>query len=119
MAKFLLLLIIPFFVQSQQMFRLQLDSYQQNETSFGTMDKQLSLPVKNSVVVLGGLNDLDGIGNYLNIYGSKLIVDSSDVNSDGIRQMVLRREDGRDFFNLFPTIKAKLIPMEHPKGWEN
>ena len=60
---------------------------------------------------MGGLNDWDGMNNYFNLFGSKLIIDSTDRSSDGIQKVVLRREDGRNFFDLFPTVSAKLIPI--------
>lgn len=110
---YVLFVITPLFTQAQQLFRLQLDSYQKIETTSGTMGKEINLPDRNATILLGGLNDLDGIGNYLNIYGSKLIIDSLNMGSDGTKHVVLRREDGLDFFNLFPTITATLIPMHY------
>jgi hypothetical protein len=62
---------------------------------------------------VGGLNDLDGMGNYLNVYGSKLIIDSLDITSDGTQSVVLRREDGNNFFNLYSTMRAKLTPVRN------
>ncbi|WP_273568292.1 hypothetical protein [Maribacter halichondriae] len=38
------------------------------------------------------------------------------MGSEGIQNVVLRREDGRDFFDLFPTVSAKLIPIAHPEN---
>jgi len=105
-----------FLLHAQESFRLQLDKYQYIENNDGTMSNQLKFPNGNQVVIMGGLNDWDGMNNYFNLFGSKLIVDSLDMGSDGIQNIVLRREDGRDFFDLFPTISAKLIPIEHPEN---
>jgi len=79
----------------------------------------VKFPHNNLTLVMGGLNDWDGMNNYFNIFGSKLIVDSSDRGRDGIQNIVLRREDGRNLFELFPTLRAKLIPFNHPKNQNN
>ncbi|MGB5498725.1 MAG: hypothetical protein WBM77_07325 [Maribacter sp.] len=110
-----------FHLEAQELFRLRLDTYQYVENNDGTSG-QLKLPNETATVVMGGLNDLDGMNNYFNIFGSKLIVDSLVIGADGVQNVVLRREDGRDIFNLFPTISARLIPIIHPenkiKGYE-
>ncbi|MFT6795098.1 MAG: hypothetical protein ACJART_000230 [Maribacter sp.] len=100
-------------VWAQELFHL---TFEQNQTPINTTSidtNEISLPVKGSMIIVGGLNDLDGMGNYLNIYGSKLIVDSLDIASDGTQNVVLRREDGNNFFNLYYTMRAKLIPLRN------
>ena len=109
----LLLFMLPSLCISQELYHL---SFEQNQTALNTMqlDKnQIDLPVKRSTIIMGGLNNLDGMGNYLNVFGSKLIVDSLDIASDGTQKVVLRREDGNNFFNLYPTMKATLTPVLH------
>lgn len=106
---------ICFSMDAQELFRLRLNDYQYVENNDGTIKSQLKLPNGNATVIMGGLNDWDGMNNYFNLFGSKLIVDSLDMGSDGIQNVVLRREDGRDFFDLFPTVRAKLIPIVHPQ----
>ncbi len=100
-------------VGAQELFHL---TFEQNQTPINTTlidTNEISLPVKGSMIIVGGLNDLDGMGNYLNVYGSKLIVDSLDIASDGTQNVVLRREDGNNFFNLYSTMRAKLTPMRN------
>ena len=102
----------PFFMGSaQQTGLLVLDDYQKIETSYASTIHEIQLPAEEVMAIMGGLNDWDGMNNYFNIFGSKLIVERMDINSDGSKQLTLRREDGRDFYNLFQTITAKLIPI--------
>ncbi|QLG45661.1 hypothetical protein [Costertonia aggregata] len=105
----IILLVLPFIGTSQELYTVQMDVYQTLQTP--AAGNKIRLPMNNTTIVMGGLNDLDGLGNYFNIYGSKLIVDSLDTGTDGIKRVVLRREDGRNFLDLFPTITAKLIPL--------
>ncbi len=112
---FIVFASICFPMDAQELFRLQLNDYQYVENNDGTINSQLKFPNGKATVIMGGLNDWDGMNNYFNLFGSKLIVDSSDMGSDGIQNVVLRREDGRDFFDLFPTVRAKLIPIAHPE----
>ncbi|MEO0527424.1 MAG: hypothetical protein AAFZ89_09365 [Bacteroidota bacterium] len=104
--------LISLHCNAQQLYRLQWENYQQTEVLSGALDKEINLHGKNIIVTMGGLNDLDGAGNYLNMYGNTLIIDSLDILSDGTRNVVLRREDGKNFFNLFSTVRARLIPLE-------
>jgi hypothetical protein len=97
--------------QAQEQFLLSLDDYQTVEDSGSSQTSQLRLPKSDAIVVMGGLNDLDGMGNYFNVFGSKLIVDTMKISSNGVYNLTLRREDGRDFYNLFPTLSAKLTPL--------
>ena len=97
--------------QAQEQFLLSLDDYQTVEDSGSSQTSQLRLPKSDAIVVMGGLNDLDGMGNYFNVSGSKLIVDTMKISSNGVYNLTLRREDGRDFYNLFPTLSAKLTPL--------
>ncbi len=96
---------------AQDLFRLQFEAYQYVENKDGALGCYIKLPNQNATIVMGGLNDWDGMNNYFNLFGSKLIIDSTDRSSDGIQKVILRREDGRDFFELFPTVSAKLIPI--------
>ncbi len=45
----------------------------------------------------------------INIYGQSLIIESAEVQNNGRIHLILRREDGRDFYNLYPMVKAELI----------
>jgi len=116
LALIMIFAIITFSVTAQEMFHLRLNDYQYVENKDGGLNSQLKLPNNNATIIIGGLNDLDGLNNYINLFGSKLIVDSLNMGSDGIQNIILRREDGRDFFDLFPTVSGKLIPVIHPQN---
>lgn len=102
-----------FTVEAQEVYRLTLDDYQYVENIDGGMGSFLKFPKTYSTVIMGGLNDLDGMNNYFNIFGSKLIVHSLNKNIDGTQKVVLRREDGKNFLGIFPKISASLIPLIH------
>jgi hypothetical protein len=112
----LALLLSPFLGGAQELFHLSFEHRQSSIYSAWDDTNETSFPLKESTIIIGGLNDLDGIGNYFNIFGSKLIVDSLDIASDGTQRVVLRREDGDNFFNLYPSIKAKLTPVRYLKN---
>lgn len=106
-----LLILVPVLCGAQELYHI---SFQQNQTGIYTpqiTSNAIDLPMKGATVIMGGLNNLDGMGNYLNVYGSKLIVDSMDIAMDGTQNVVLRREDGNHFFNLYPTMRATLTPI--------
>jgi hypothetical protein len=110
---YILLLFTPFLVGAQGLYHL---TFEQNQTPINNNlvdTNEIRLSGKGSTIIVGGLNDLDGMGNYLNVYGSKLIVDSLDIASDGTKNVVLRREDGNNFFNLYATMRAKLTPVRN------
>lgn len=95
----------------QDQYLLVFDEYQVVEDPDTSLRNQMRFPITNSVVVLGGMNELDGMGDYFNVFGTKLLVDSKKPNSSGAHEVVLRREDGRNFYDLFPTLRAKLVPV--------
>jgi hypothetical protein len=116
MKKTLLLILIvlsPLFGQAQEMFYIQ---FEDNEVNRRSATEQVNLTKKQNgaAIIIGGLNNWDGGGNYINVFGTKFIIDSLDLNSDGTRRAVLRREDGENFFNHLTTINAKLIPVGKP-----
>ena len=108
-------IIIPLLGQAQEQFLVSIDEYQVVEDSNTSIKSQFRFPFNDMVLTMGGLIDLDGMGNYFNVYGSKLLVEQISVTSNGIQAITLRREDGKNFYNLFPTLNAKLIPLTNPK----
>lgn len=115
---FILLLIISFFGQAQGQFILSIDEFQIIQDPSTSLQKQVRFPMGEKVIVMGGLNNLDGMGNYFDVFGSKLIIDRRKTTSDGVHTLTLRREDGREFFNLFSTLTGKLTPMTHRENLE-
>lgn len=114
MKKVILLIafvIIPFFTFSQKQYKISFDDYQLVEDSSTSLKNQMKFPFKDAVVVMGGLNDLDVMNNYFNIFGSNIIVQQQGVNYDGSLSLILRKEDGHNFFDLCSTLSSKLTPL--------
>jgi hypothetical protein len=110
---FLLIIIGVLPMQGQQAGALVFEGFQKMETGSPMTNYEMNLPVNQVVAIMGGLKDWDGMNDYFNFFGSKLIIESRDNGLDGITYLVLRREDGLNFFDLFPTLKAKFIPSHH------
>lgn len=112
MKRLLLLIIVlsPLFGQAQELFYIQFENNDVNGRS-PIEQNNISGKQTGAAIVIGGLDNWDGSGNYINVYGTKFIIDSLDLNSDGTRRAVLRREDGESFFNHLTTVNAKLIPV--------
>lgn len=68
----------------------------------------LEIPYSQLIVLENALNTRSGFGMRLNFNGTMVIVDQMEVLLDGRTQVVLRREDGRNFYGYRPTIKAVL-----------
>lgn len=115
---FITFVIISFWVHSQEQYKISFDDYQIVEDSSTSLKSQMKFPFKDTIVVMGGLNDLDGMNNYFNIFGSKLIVQQQGMNLDNSHSLILRREDGRNFYDLFPTLSAKLTPLTSTENEE-
>lgn len=64
--------------------------------------KHLDLPRANFIIKKGG------IANYKSIVGKRVRVKGVKRNKLGETTVVLEREDGRKFFNSFPSITANL-----------
>lgn len=107
----ILFAITPLLGHAQGKILMSFDDFQIVENPSTSIQKQLCFPVRNSVLVMGGLNDLDGMNSYFNIFGSKLIIDSRKITSNGEHTLVLSREGGRNLNDLFSTLSVKLIPI--------
>lgn len=69
----------------------------------------LTLPYEEMVRLESNLNSNSGLGPSFNYYGTIVVVAQMNVLPNGDKQLVLRREDGRDFYGYRPTLKAILI----------
>ena len=96
--------------QQPRVFYLEIEPNQQVERSSGVQGSNLSVPVQSGIVMLDGAYDSEGLGQAIVFNGSRLIIDSMSMGQDGWRYITLRREDGRDFYDMFPTLKARMIP---------
>lgn len=73
-------------------------------------DMILELPYTEFVSSHRPLSSNSGLGKTFNFNGVVVVVDYLDVLPDGSMQVILRREDGKDFYGYRPTIKAILKP---------
>ncbi|NKI31557.1 hypothetical protein [Croceivirga thetidis] len=73
-------------------------------------DLILELPYSELVTSHRPLSSNSGLGKTFNFNGSIVVVDYIDVLQDVSMQVVLRREDGKDFYGYRPTLKAILKP---------
>ncbi len=112
----LIVVILGFFLsvhaaEAQQIFRMEIDENQQMETLHGAPGLQIDLPVRQATVILGGQFDKEGLGQHVIYNGGRLLIDNMVIGPGGQRYVTLRREDGRNFYDMFPLLKAKLIPI--------
>lgn len=66
--------------------------------------------------LLSSLYRKSNIERTINIYGQSLIIESAETLADGRIELILRREDGRDFYNIYPTVKAELVQDINPNS---
>ena len=107
---FVLTLTYSLTAQQPRVFYLEIEPDQQVERVSGAPGSNVSVPVRSGIVVLDGAYDSEGLGQAIVFNGARLIIDSMSMGLDGWRYVVLRREDGRNFYDMFPTLKARMIP---------
>ncbi len=112
MKKGLLTLLLFTFIFSihlngQQQRRISIEHFSESR---GDSDEALlfEIPYSQIVVLNNSLNSRSGFGMTLNLYGNMVVVDQLETMPDGTTQVVLRREDGKDFYGYKPTIRAVL-----------
>ena len=69
----------------------------------------LEIPYSDVVVMNNSLNSSSGFGFTMNFHGNVVVIDQMNVMPDGSTQVVMRREDGKDFYGYTPTLKAVLV----------
>jgi hypothetical protein len=72
-------------------------------------DLILTLPGQELVKLQHNLNSRSGLGPTFNYFGTVIVVDQVNVLPNGNKQLIIRREDGRNFYGYKPTLKAVLI----------
>ena len=106
--------------QQPQVFYLEIEPDQQVDRVSGAPGSNVNVPVRSGIVVLDGAYDSEGLGQAIVFNGARLIIDSMSMGEDGWRNVVLRREDGRNFYDMFPTLKGRMIPTtQRPVPEEN
>ncbi|MCX2718240.1 hypothetical protein [Lentiprolixibacter aurantiacus] len=69
-------------------------------------DKQLTIPEP----LLRSILNQGGIGRAVNIYGKALVIEEVNPLMDGSVELVMRKENGKSFFNFYPKVRARLSP---------
>lgn len=102
------LLVFPFMFHAQQESFQK--SFQHFEESRGdsNIEPILTLPYEEIVELTNALNSSSGLGPTFNYYGTIVVVDQMNRLPNGELQLILRREDGRNFYGFRPTLKAIL-----------
>lgn len=108
----LIFILVPLFSWSQEVYQIKWDQQQELEIGNGLTVNYIKAPGSGTFVMLGGLNNLDGSGNFFRLFGAKMIIDSMSRNGNGTYHVVIRREDGLDLFDRFPSLQATLIPSQ-------
>jgi len=93
-------------------YRIEFEDF---ETSRGDSNQGLSVVLPHSEIVYLNniLGNSSGLGATFNFHGNVVVVDQFERMNDGSMQIVLRREDGKNFFGHEPTLKALLkIPSD-------
>lgn len=99
------------FGYAQKQYVLSFNDFQLVEDPNTFQKNHVRFPSQDLIVTINNLNDLKGIGNYLDVFGKILVVDSMQSTANGTHSIILRREDGRDFYDIFPTLSAELKPL--------
>lgn len=72
----------------------------------------MTLPYQETVRLYNTLQTNSGLGATFNYYGTVVIVDQMEMRSNGNIHLILRREDGNNFYGYRPTLKAVLSPYQ-------
>jgi hypothetical protein len=78
-------------------------------------DLILTLPGQELVRLQQNLNSNSSLGPTFNYFGTVIVVDQVNVLPNGNKQLVIRREDGRNFYGYKPTLKAVLVTNNFEK----
>lgn len=79
-------------------------------------DLILTLPGQELVRLQQNLNSKSGLGPTFNYFGTVIVVDQVNVLPNGNKQLIIRREDGRNFYGYKPTLKAVLVTNAQKKS---
>jgi len=68
----------------------------------GSDYRHIDFPRKNIIVKRGA------IANFNALIGKRLVVQSLEIDKDGVTEAVLTRKDGMNFFRFFPKVRADI-----------
>ncbi len=121
MKRLLLLVVICLFgsqAQAQQLFHVEIDPFQEVDLVSGAIGSRVNVPDRTGTAMLVGGYDLEGLGRFLIFNGTQLRIENMSMGPEGYTYVELRRQDGRNFFDKFPILNARLIPIEQFQGNE-
>lgn len=108
---YLIIILLGWSSYAQQVYNVEIEPFQTVDLISGAQGSDISVPGRLGTAILGGNFDKEGLGKYLIFNGSQLRIESFDMAMNGQINVYLRREDGRDFFDKFPLLKARLTPV--------
>ena len=106
----LLILLVYYsgsFAQSER-YELKVGHFEESRGDFDH-EKILKIPYSQIVLIENSLNSSSGFGLQMNFHGQLVAVDYMETMLDGSVHVILRREDGKNFYGYKPTIKAILV----------
>lgn len=71
-------------------------------TPKGSDYRAIDFPRKNIIIKRGA------IPNFNALIGEKLVVKRIEEDKNGIKQAILRRKDGLNFFRFYPTVRVEI-----------
>ncbi|MDC6365446.1 MULTISPECIES: hypothetical protein [Flavobacteriaceae] len=102
------LILTTCFHAQQNKYQLKVEHFTESRGDYDH-EKLLKIPQSQMILVQNSLNSSSGFGLRMNFHGQVVIVDHMEKMSDGSTQVILRREDGKNFYGFKPTIKAILV----------
>ena len=108
---YLIILLFSWSSFAQQLYNVEIEPFQSVDLVSGAQGSNISVPERFGTAMLGGAFDAEGLGKYLVFNGLQLRIESFEMAMNGQIQVSLRREDGRDFFDKFPLLRARLTPV--------
>lgn len=104
----------------QQVFSLNAYEFDAPQTAslLDPVSRKLDLQKDKFLTLSGPLEQLvfnQGIGKTVNIYGKTLVIEEVNPNADGTIELVMRQENGKDFFNYYPKVRARLTSKKIEK----
>lgn len=114
-AYFTIFVIAACSVEAQEKV-YSLDAYEfdapQTASVLDPVSRKLDLQKDKFLTLSGPLEQIilnQGIGKTVNIYGKTLVIEEVNPRGDGSVELVMRQENGKDFFNYYPKVRARLI----------
>lgn len=92
-------------------YRIEFEHFEESRGS-GNQEVITELPYSEIVLLHNPLGSKSGLGSTFNFNGNVVVVDQFNTLDNGTIQVILRREDGKNFFGYTRTLKAILKPID-------